>query len=55
MLRLLALPCVTVFAMASSLRFAQSPLPNGVKTLNPSGAIKTNYGGNYGDSALIAL
>src|SRR3979411_970923 len=36
-----ALPCGAAIAMVSSLGFAQSPSPNGVKTLNPPGAIKT--------------
>ena len=40
MLQRLALACVTAIAMTSNLSFAQSPSPNGVKTLNPPGAIK---------------
>jgi hypothetical protein len=40
MLQRLALSCVTAIAMTSSLGLAQSPSPNGVKMLNPPGAIQ---------------
>ena len=58
MLRRIALPCVTAIALASSLSFAQAPSPNGVKTLNPAGAIKTegtwSLGARAGDLILVA-
>lgn len=58
MLQRLALPCVTAIAMASSLSFAQSPSPNGVKTLSPPGAIKTegtwSLGARAGDFVFLA-
>jgi 2-iminobutanoate/2-iminopropanoate deaminase len=54
----LALACVTAIAMASSLGFAQSPPPNGVKTLDPPGAIKTegtwSLGTRAGDFIFVA-
>ena len=58
MLQRLALPCATAIVMASSLSFAQSPSPNGVKTLNPPGAIKTegtwSLGVRAGDFVFVA-
>jgi len=58
MLRRIALPCVTAIALASSLSFAQAPSPNGVKTLNPSGAIKTegtwSVGARAGELVFVA-
>src|SRR5580704_10414091 len=54
----LALPSVMAVAMASSLGFAQSPPPNGVKTLNPPGAIKAegtwSLGTRAGDFVFVA-
>src|SRR5205807_6761392 len=54
----LALSCLAAMAMASSLTFAQSPSPNGVKTLNPAGAIKTegtwSLGARAGDFVFVA-
>ena len=56
MLQRLALPCVTAIAMASSLALAQSP--NGVKTLDPPGAIKAegtwSLGARAGDFVFVA-
>jgi 2-iminobutanoate/2-iminopropanoate deaminase len=56
MLQRLALPCVMAIAMASSLALAQSP--NGVKTLNPPGAIKAegtwSLGTRAGDFVFVA-
>src|SRR5229473_662775 len=58
MLLRLALPCVTAIAVASSLSFAQAPSPNGVKTLKPAGAIKTegtwSLGARAGDFVFVA-
>src|SRR5438034_8026850 len=58
MLPRLVLPCVTAIAFASSLSFAQSPSPNGVKTLSPAGAIKTegtwSLGARAGDFVFVA-
>src|SRR5229473_7699994 len=58
MLQRLALSCMTAIAMTSSLSFAQSPSPNGVKTLNPSGAIKAegtwSLGARAGDFVFVA-
>ena len=58
MLQRLALFCVAAFVMASSLGFAQSPSPNGVKTLNPPRAIKTegtwSLGVRAGDFVFVA-
>jgi 2-iminobutanoate/2-iminopropanoate deaminase len=56
MLQRLALPCVMAIAMASSLALAQSP--NGVKMLNPPGAIKAegtwSLGTKAGDFVFVA-
>ena len=56
MLQRLALPCVMAIAMTSSLALAQSP--NGVKTLNPPGAIKAegtwSLGTRAGDFVFVA-
>src|ERR1700694_4157921 len=56
MLRHLALACVAAIAMASSLALAQSP--NGVKTLDPPGAIKAegtwSLGARAGDFVFVA-
>jgi 2-iminobutanoate/2-iminopropanoate deaminase len=56
MLQRFALPCVMAIAMASSLALAQSP--NGVKTLNPPGAIKAegtwSLGTRAGDFVFVA-
>jgi enamine deaminase RidA (YjgF/YER057c/UK114 family) len=58
MLQRLALACAMAIVMASSLSFAQSPSPNGVKTLNPPGAIKTegtwSLGVRAGDFVFVA-
>jgi 2-iminobutanoate/2-iminopropanoate deaminase len=58
MLPRLAFPCVTAIAMASSLGFAQAPSANGVKTLNPPGAIKAegtwSLGARAGDFVFVA-
>jgi 2-iminobutanoate/2-iminopropanoate deaminase len=55
-LALLALPCVAAIAMASSLALAQSP--NGVKTLDPPGAVKAegtwSLGARAGDFVFVA-
>jgi hypothetical protein len=40
MLSRLVFACMTAMAIASSVSFAQAPSPNGVRTLNPPGAIK---------------
>jgi 2-iminobutanoate/2-iminopropanoate deaminase len=57
-LALLALPCAAAIAMASSLALAQSPSPNGVKTLDPPGAIKAegtwSLGARAGDFVFVA-
>ena len=49
---------MTAIAVASSLSFAQAPSPNGVKTLNPAGAIKTegtwSLGARAGDFVFVA-
>ena len=54
----IALFCVTALAMASSLGWAQSPSPNGVKTLDPPGAIKAegtwSLGARAGDFVFVA-
>ena len=54
----LALACLTAIAMASSLGFAQSPSPNGVRTLDPPGAIRTegtwSLGTRAGDFIFVA-
>jgi len=56
MLQRLALPCVAALVMASSLVLAQSP--NGVKTLDPPGAIKAegtwSLGARAGDFVFVA-
>ena len=58
MLQRLALLCVLAMAMASSLAPAQSQSPNGVKTLNPPGAIKAegtwSLGVRAGDFIFVA-
>src|SRR3989337_1230394 len=58
MLRRLALPCVTAIALAASLALAQAQSPNGVKTLNPPGAIKAegtwSLGARAGDFIFVA-
>jgi len=49
---------MTAIAVASSLSFAQAPSPNGVKRLNPSGAVKTegtwSLGARAGDFVFVA-
>ena len=49
---------MTAIAVASSLSFAQAPSPNGVKTLNPAGAVKTegtwSLGARAGDFVFVA-
>jgi 2-iminobutanoate/2-iminopropanoate deaminase len=58
MLQRLALSCVAALVMASSLGLAQSPSPNGVKTLTPPGAIKAegtwSLGVRAGDFVFVA-
>jgi 2-iminobutanoate/2-iminopropanoate deaminase len=58
MLQRLALFCVAAMAMASIPSVAQSPSPNGVKTLNPPGAIKAegtwSLGVRAGDFIFVA-
>jgi 2-iminobutanoate/2-iminopropanoate deaminase len=58
MVHRLALPCVTAMTMASGLGFAQSPSPNGVRTLDPPGAIKAegtwSLGARAGDFVFVA-
>jgi 2-iminobutanoate/2-iminopropanoate deaminase len=58
MLQRHALPCVTAMTLATSLSLAQSPSPNGVKTLDPPGAIKTegtwSLGARAGDFVFVA-
>jgi 2-iminobutanoate/2-iminopropanoate deaminase len=58
MLTRLALLCLATVAMTSSLCFAQSTSPNGVKTLNPPGAIKAegtwSLGARAGDFVFVA-
>jgi len=58
MLQRLAFLCVTAIALASSPATAQSPSPNGVKTLNPPGAIKAegtwSLGARAGDFVFVA-
>ncbi len=53
-----ALLCVTAAVLASSPGSAQSPSPNGVKTLDPSGAIKAegtwSLGTRAGDFVFVA-
>ena len=54
----LALACVIAMALMPGNSFAQSQSPNGVKTLNPSGAIKTegtwSVGSRAGDFIFVA-
>jgi 2-iminobutanoate/2-iminopropanoate deaminase len=58
MLQRLALPCMTAMALTTSISLAQSPSPNGVKTLDPPGAIKAegtwSLGARAGDFIFIA-
>jgi enamine deaminase RidA (YjgF/YER057c/UK114 family) len=58
MLRRLALPFVTAMALATSFALAQAQSPNGVKTLNPPGAIKAegtwSLGARAGDFIFVA-
>src|SRR6202163_3142882 len=58
MLQRLALLCVAAMAMASSPSLAQSLSPNGVKTLDPPGAIKAqgtwSLGTRAGDFIFVA-
>jgi len=58
MLQRLAFLCVTAIVLASSPAPAQSPSPNGVKTLNPPGAIKAegtwSLGVRAGDFVFVA-
>ena len=58
MVRRLALPCVTAIALAASLAPAQADSPNGVRTLDPPGAIKAegtwSLGARAGDLVFVA-
>src|SRR5215472_934387 len=58
MLPRLVFACMTAMAITSSLSFAQAPSPNGVKTLNPPGAIKAegtwSLGARAGDFVFVA-
>jgi enamine deaminase RidA (YjgF/YER057c/UK114 family) len=58
MLPRLVFACMTAMVIASSLSFAQAPSPNGVKTLNPPGAIKAegtwSLGVRAGDFVFVA-
>jgi enamine deaminase RidA (YjgF/YER057c/UK114 family) len=58
MLPRLVFACMTAMAIASSVGFAQAPSPNGVKTLNPPGAIKAegtwSLGARAGDFVFVA-
>ena len=58
MLQRLGFAGVTAIAMASSFCLAQSPSPNGVKTLDPPGAIKAegtwSLGARAGDFIFVA-
>ena len=58
MLQRLAVLGVTAAVLASSPGSAQSPSPNGVKTLNPAGTIKTegtwSLGARAGDFVFVA-
>jgi 2-iminobutanoate/2-iminopropanoate deaminase len=58
MLHKLVLTCLTAIAVASSPGFAQSPSPNGVKTLDPPGASKAegtwSLGARAGDFIFVA-
>jgi 2-iminobutanoate/2-iminopropanoate deaminase len=58
MLRRLALSCMTAIALAAGLATALAQSPNGVKTLNPPGAIKAqgtwSLGARAGDFVFVA-
>jgi 2-iminobutanoate/2-iminopropanoate deaminase len=58
MLQRIALACVAALAMASTPGLAQSPSPNGVRTLDPPGAIKAegtwSLGTRAGDFVFVA-
>jgi enamine deaminase RidA (YjgF/YER057c/UK114 family) len=58
MLQRIALACVAALAVASTPGLAQSPSPNGVRTLNPPGAIKAegtwSLGTRAGDFVFVA-
>lgn len=58
MLQRFALPCLMAIVMASGLALAQSLSPNGVKTLDPPGAIKAegtwSLGTRAGDFVFVA-
>ena len=58
MLQRSALACLTAIAMAPGLGLAQTPSPNGVKTLSPPGAIKAegtwSLGARAGDFVFVA-
>jgi enamine deaminase RidA (YjgF/YER057c/UK114 family) len=58
MLQRFALASLTTMALASSHAFAQSPSPNGVRTLDPPGAIKAegtwSLGARAGDFVFVA-
>jgi 2-iminobutanoate/2-iminopropanoate deaminase len=53
-----ALACLAALAAASNLGYAQSQSPNGVKTLNPPGAVKAegtwSLGARAGDFVFVA-
>jgi 2-iminobutanoate/2-iminopropanoate deaminase len=53
-----ALACMAALALASSAGFAQSPSPNGVRTLSPPGAVKAegtwSVGVRAGDFVFVA-
>jgi enamine deaminase RidA (YjgF/YER057c/UK114 family) len=58
MMRRLAVPCLTAIAAAMSLALAAAQSPNGVKTLDPPGAIKADgtwsLGARAGDFVFVA-
>ena len=58
MLQRLALGCLATLAMSSGQAVAQSPSPNGVRTLDPPGAIKAegtwSLGARAGDFVFVA-
>jgi 2-iminobutanoate/2-iminopropanoate deaminase len=58
MMRRLAVPCLTAIAAAMSLALAAAQSPNGVKTLDPPGAIKAegtwSLGARAGDFVFVA-
>jgi enamine deaminase RidA (YjgF/YER057c/UK114 family) len=58
MTRRLALACVTAMGIAAAFGFAQAQSPNGVKTLDPPGAIKAegtwSLGARAGDFVFVA-